>query len=80
MNTVCEKCPEGHYSGSSSVLEMCIKQQKCTSEQAVLLPGSVYHDTVCGSCEDLANGGVYSIIMCLHLKHVYHSICTSAFW
>ncbi|XP_026225910.1 tumor necrosis factor receptor superfamily member 11B-like isoform X2 [Anabas testudineus] len=62
-NTVCEKCPDGFFSNSSSALEPCVKHQECaavagcTCKQTELLPGSVYHDTVCGSCEDLAKGG-----------------------
>ncbi|XP_041811941.1 uncharacterized protein LOC121620070 [Chelmon rostratus] len=46
-NTVCEECAEGFVSNSS-----------CASGQIVLLPGSIYHDTMCGTCEDLGNGGM----------------------
>uniref|UniRef100_A0A667ZCV8 TNFR-Cys domain-containing protein n=1 Tax=Myripristis murdjan TaxID=586833 RepID=A0A667ZCV8_9TELE len=54
MDTVCEKCADGFFSDSSSALEPCVKQQDCASSgQVVLLPGSAYHDTMCGSCDDL---------------------------
>ncbi|KAM7382641.1 hypothetical protein PAMP_002364 [Pampus punctatissimus] len=55
LNTVCEKCPDGYFSNSSSALESCVKQQTCGNGQTVLLSGTVYHDTVCGSCQDLEN-------------------------
>ncbi|CAJ1061813.1 tumor necrosis factor receptor superfamily member 6B-like [Xyrichtys novacula] len=54
-NTVCRRCSEGTFSNSSSASEPCINHQTCASGQAVLMPGSIFHDTVCGSCEDLAN-------------------------
>ncbi|KAF1387664.1 hypothetical protein PFLUV_G00082290 [Perca fluviatilis] len=57
MNTVCEKCSEGYFSTSSSALESCVKHQECVGGQIALLPGSINHDKMCGSCEDLANGG-----------------------
>ncbi|XP_028281528.1 tumor necrosis factor receptor superfamily member 6B [Parambassis ranga] len=56
-NTVCERCSEGFFSGSSSAQDACVKHQECAEGQTVLLHGSVYHDTVCGTCENLANGG-----------------------
>ncbi|XP_047453806.1 tumor necrosis factor receptor superfamily member 6B-like [Mugil cephalus] len=56
-DTVCEHCPDGYFSNSSSTSDLCVKHQECPSTQLVLLHGSAYHDTVCGSCEDLANGG-----------------------
>lgn len=52
MNTVCEKCAEGFFSSSSSALDSCVKHQECPSGQIVLLSGSVYQDTVCGTCAD----------------------------
>ncbi|KAM9310485.1 tumor necrosis factor receptor superfamily member 6B-like [Pholidichthys leucotaenia] len=57
MNTVCEACPDGYFSNSSSALEPCTKHQECANGELELLAGSVNHDSVCGSCEDLANGG-----------------------
>ncbi|XP_042278605.1 tumor necrosis factor receptor superfamily member 6B-like [Thunnus maccoyii] len=57
LDTVCEKCPDGYFSSSSSATESCVKQQECPCGQTVLLPGSIYHNTLCGSCEDFANGG-----------------------
>uniref|UniRef100_A0A3P9DIQ2 Tumor necrosis factor receptor superfamily member 6B n=1 Tax=Maylandia zebra TaxID=106582 RepID=A0A3P9DIQ2_9CICH len=57
-NTVCEKCPEGYFSSSSSAVDLCVKHQECSSGQSVLLTGSAYSDTVCGTCESLANGGM----------------------
>ncbi|XP_019219868.1 tumor necrosis factor receptor superfamily member 11B isoform X1 [Oreochromis niloticus] len=56
-NTVCEKCPAGYFSSSSSAVDLCVKHQECSSGQSVLLTGSAYSDTVCGTCESLANGG-----------------------
>ncbi|XP_041798332.1 tumor necrosis factor receptor superfamily member 5-like [Chelmon rostratus] len=55
-NTVCEECAEGFFSNSSSALDSCVNHQECASRQIVLLPGSIYHDTMCGTCEGLANG------------------------
>ena len=60
-NTVCEQCSDGYFSNSSSALETCVRHQECAFGQIVLLPGSVYHDSVCGTCEELANGGVYFV-------------------
>ncbi|XP_073341541.1 tumor necrosis factor receptor superfamily member 11B-like [Pagrus major] len=57
MDTVCENCPEGSFSNSSSALETCVNHQVCASGQIALLSGSIYHDTVCGTCQDFANGG-----------------------
>ncbi|XP_030606451.1 tumor necrosis factor receptor superfamily member 6B-like [Archocentrus centrarchus] len=54
-NTVCEKCPEGYFSSSSSAVDVCVKHQECVSGESVLLPGSEFSDTVCGTCESLAN-------------------------
>ncbi|XP_047453835.1 tumor necrosis factor receptor superfamily member 11B-like isoform X2 [Mugil cephalus] len=56
-DTVCEHCPDGYFSNSSSTSDLCVKHLECSSTQLVLLHGSAYHDTVCGSWEDLANGG-----------------------
>lgn len=41
--------------------EPCMKHQACANGQ-VLVKDSVYHNTVCGSCEDLTNGGTISIV------------------
>ncbi|XP_028327008.1 tumor necrosis factor receptor superfamily member 6B-like [Gouania willdenowi] len=54
MDTVCEKCPEGHFSNTFSALDTCVKHKECGSEQLVL-QGTVDQDTVCGSCENLGN-------------------------
>ncbi|XP_040899418.1 tumor necrosis factor receptor superfamily member 6B-like [Toxotes jaculatrix] len=56
MDTVCEVCPEGYFSNSSSALETCVQHQECSTGQITLLPGSVYQDSVCGTCEELAEG------------------------
>lgn len=58
-NTVCEKCAEGYFSSSSSALDSCVNHQECATGQILLLNGSINHDTVCGTCEDFANGGLY---------------------
>ncbi|KAF7665965.1 hypothetical protein LDENG_00126050 [Lucifuga dentata] len=56
-NTVCEKCADGFFSNTSSALEPCLKHGKCASGgKIVLLPGSRFHDPVCGTCKDLGNG------------------------
>lgn len=39
-------------------MDLCVKHQECSSGQSVLLTGSAYSDTVCGTCESLANGGM----------------------
>ncbi|XP_034553927.1 tumor necrosis factor receptor superfamily member 6B-like [Notolabrus celidotus] len=54
-DTICRRCPEGTFSNSSSALEECMDHQTCTGEQTVLMSGLRFHDTVCGTCEDLAN-------------------------
>ncbi|XP_015239384.1 PREDICTED: tumor necrosis factor receptor superfamily member 6B-like [Cyprinodon variegatus] len=56
-DTVCEKCPKGYFSASSSMLDQCKKHKHCPTGSSVLLRGSALHDTICGSCESLANGG-----------------------
>ncbi|XP_039973303.1 tumor necrosis factor receptor superfamily member 6B-like [Xiphias gladius] len=56
MNTVCETCSDGYFSGSSSALETCVKHQECARGQIELLPGTITQDKLCGSCGDLANG------------------------
>uniref|UniRef100_A0A665SWX7 TNFR-Cys domain-containing protein n=2 Tax=Echeneis naucrates TaxID=173247 RepID=A0A665SWX7_ECHNA len=56
-DTVCEWCPEGFFSNSSSALETCAKHQECATGETALLPGSVYQDTICGTCEELAKRG-----------------------
>ncbi|XP_007571184.1 tumor necrosis factor receptor superfamily member 6B-like [Poecilia formosa] len=56
-DTVCEKCPKGNFSSSSSASDQCVKHQVCSGENVMLLQGSAFHDTVCGTCESLANGG-----------------------
>lgn len=58
-DTVCEHCAEGYFSNSSSAEDPCVKQRECASGQNVLLRGSVYHDAVCGTCEDLASQGQF---------------------
>ncbi|KAI4811558.1 hypothetical protein KUCAC02_014439 [Chaenocephalus aceratus] len=57
IDTVCEQCSDGYFSKSSSALESCVKHQECASGQISLLPVSNNHDTLCGSCEYLSNGG-----------------------
>lgn len=54
-DTVCEHCAEGYFSNSSSAGDPCVKHRECAPGQNVLLCGSVYHDVVCGTCEDLAS-------------------------
>ncbi|XP_054898112.1 tumor necrosis factor receptor superfamily member 6B-like [Poeciliopsis prolifica] len=56
-DTVCEKCPKGFFSSSSSALDQCVKHKDCLGEQVMILQGSAFHDTVCGTCQSLANGG-----------------------
>ncbi|XP_056142793.1 tumor necrosis factor receptor superfamily member 6B-like [Lampris incognitus] len=63
MNTVCEECPDGYFSNSSSVLKPCVKHRSCTSTgQRPLLSGSAYHDTVCGTCQQLQDGDKMNIL------------------
>ncbi|XP_068591790.1 tumor necrosis factor receptor superfamily member 6B-like [Cebidichthys violaceus] len=54
-NTVCERCPDGYFSTSSSALESCVKHQECANGQIALLPDSINQDKMCGTCEDLTN-------------------------
>ncbi|XP_061531186.1 tumor necrosis factor receptor superfamily member 6B-like isoform X1 [Phycodurus eques] len=56
-DTVCQKCPDGSFSSSSSAVEACARRKTCVGGQLALLDGSAARDTVCGLCEDLANGG-----------------------
>lgn len=56
-NTVCEECSDGYFSNASSAFDPCVKHQECANGNVALLPGSIYHDTVCGSCEDLTREG-----------------------
>nr|XP_020490230.1 tumor necrosis factor receptor superfamily member 6B-like [Labrus bergylta] len=56
-NTICERCPEGTFSNSSSALEPCVNHQTCASGEIVLTSGTMHHDTVCGTCKDLERGG-----------------------
>ncbi|KAM4735269.1 tumor necrosis factor receptor superfamily member 6B-like [Anableps anableps] len=56
-DTVCEKCPKGYFSNSSSALDPCVKHQNCSGGTVMLLHGSAFHDTVCGTCDSFANGG-----------------------
>lgn len=60
-DTVCEQCTEGSFSNATSALEACVNHQVCPSGQIALLSGSIYHDTVCGTCRDLERGGVYFV-------------------
>lgn len=54
---MCERCGDGYFSNSSSAKEPCVKHQQCAPGQTALLSGSVDHDAVCGTCNDLASGG-----------------------
>ncbi|MEQ2287842.1 hypothetical protein AMECASPLE_016833 [Ameca splendens] len=56
-DTVCEKCPKGYFSSSSSALDLCVKHQDCSSGNVMLLHGSAFYDKVCGTCDSFANGG-----------------------
>uniref|UniRef100_A0A3P8URV5 TNFR-Cys domain-containing protein n=1 Tax=Cynoglossus semilaevis TaxID=244447 RepID=A0A3P8URV5_CYNSE len=56
-DTVCEMCPYGYFSSSSSALDPCVEHTECKNGTVVLLPGSLYSDSVCGTCEELARGG-----------------------
>uniref|UniRef100_A0A8C6KY91 TNFR-Cys domain-containing protein n=1 Tax=Nothobranchius furzeri TaxID=105023 RepID=A0A8C6KY91_NOTFU len=60
-DTVCEKCPSGYFSNSSSQLDSCMKHQECGNGQLVLLAGSAYHDTVCGLLTSLQDGVIVLI-------------------
>jgi len=60
-DTVCEECPEGYFSNSSSAIDSCVKHQECANGEFVLLPGSSFHDTVCGSSESFAGEGVHFV-------------------
>ncbi|XP_071769193.1 tumor necrosis factor receptor superfamily member 6B-like isoform X1 [Centroberyx gerrardi] len=62
-NTVCGKCAEGFFSDSSSALEPCVQHRECNSTgEVVLLRGSSFHDAVCGTCEELTDGGDVKVL------------------
>uniref|UniRef100_A0A669F7I7 TNFR-Cys domain-containing protein n=1 Tax=Oreochromis niloticus TaxID=8128 RepID=A0A669F7I7_ORENI len=42
-NTVCEKCPAGYFSSSSSAVDLCVKHQECTSGKQCSLVCSPLH-------------------------------------
>lgn len=69
-NTVCEACAQGYYSSSFSALDTCARHQECALGETVILNGSVYHDTVCGTCEDFSSGGL-SKVHTSYLKVIY---------
>ncbi|XP_030639102.1 tumor necrosis factor receptor superfamily member 11B-like [Chanos chanos] len=49
-DTVCEKCPLGHYSSMSSTTEACVPHRNCTQlGLKTLHAGSATEDTVCES-------------------------------
>lgn len=58
MDTVCELCAEGYFSSSSSALDSCVRHQECASGELALLNGTSDQDTLCGTCQNIANGGV----------------------
>lgn len=60
-DTVCEPCAEGSFSSSFSKVGECAPHQQCALGDAVILNGSVYHDTVCGTCLDFASGGQFHV-------------------
>lgn len=72
QDTICKKCADGYFSPSSSALDMCVKHQECADGQLPLMPGSVYHDTLCGSCDDLANDGKYECSAAFMLPKVLY--------
>lgn len=57
-DTVCEKCSKGYFSSTSSALDTCVKHQDCSSGSVMLLQGSAFHDTICGTCDSFVNGGM----------------------
>ncbi|KAM4580042.1 uncharacterized protein PAE49_005086 isoform 2-T2 [Odontesthes bonariensis] len=62
-DTVCEECPEGSFSNSSSAIDSCVKHRECAIGELVLLPASPLGDTVCGSSEDEALRAILSQFM-----------------
>ncbi|XP_068179715.1 tumor necrosis factor receptor superfamily member 6B-like [Antennarius striatus] len=56
-DTICEECAEGFFSSASSALDSCVGHQECATGQITLLNCSIYHNTVCGTCNDFANAG-----------------------
>ncbi|XP_028452962.1 tumor necrosis factor receptor superfamily member 6B isoform X2 [Perca flavescens] len=59
-DTVCQNCPEGSYSDTASALQNCTLHQSCDAP-GLVLKGSIWHDSVCTSCEELKSrdGGDY---------------------
>lgn len=64
-DTVCEPCAEGFYSSLYSKLAECAPHRQCARGDMVILNGSVYHDTVCGTCQDFASRGQLRFSLCV---------------
>ncbi|KAM9724407.1 tumor necrosis factor receptor superfamily member 11B-like [Menidia menidia] len=62
-DTVCEKCPKGYFSSSSSATDPCVKHHQCANGEVLLLPGSAYEDNVCGSSEDIDEGQRLRVVL-----------------
>ncbi|XP_039675752.1 tumor necrosis factor receptor superfamily member 6B-like isoform X2 [Perca fluviatilis] len=61
-DTVCQICPDGSYSDTTSALQNCTLHRSCNAPGLKLvLKGSIWHDSVCTSCEELKSrdGGDY---------------------
>lgn len=68
-------CAEGYFSNSSSALDSCIKHQECATGQIALFSGSISHDTMCATCEDLASGGRFFAQFIIDSKILINSLC-----
>lgn len=52
-DTVCHTCPNGTFSDVVSAQKTCVQHRSCeASGLQVALKGSVWHDSVCVSCQD----------------------------
>ncbi|KAJ8353833.1 hypothetical protein SKAU_G00214000 [Synaphobranchus kaupii] len=58
-DTVCVKCSSGSYSAGSSGHEPCMYHTDCAAlGLQTVVEGTVWHDNICASCEDLKARGV----------------------
>ncbi|XP_061074528.1 tumor necrosis factor receptor superfamily member 6B-like [Conger conger] len=59
-DTMCAKCSTGTYSATSSAHEPCISHNNCKAlGLQTVVKGTVWHDNICASCEDLNARGAF---------------------
>ncbi|KAJ8291041.1 hypothetical protein GJAV_G00020730 [Gymnothorax javanicus] len=72
-DTICRKCLPGTYSSSSSAHEPCMDHTDCAAlGLQTVIKGTVWHDNMCASCEDLKVRGDLGYLKEIFLEFFAH--------